>query len=243
MNVYDYSIHYKRFHGQSEIHAAQCADWIANEIGPYLDIPYHAPILDVGCGFGFVLGALDKLGYENTLGLEVSSQQAEAAIRAGHKVVVTDNSIEWMRSNPEKFDLIVLFDVLEHIPVPVQIDFLKGLHTALRPGGKVLIKVPNANAILNSRWRYIDYTHCSSFTEHSLYFVLRNAGFENIWMDSKKGVGRFPRRLWRRSAWPAVRKWIVRWCWLQVFKAEITHGEIDNISFELNLMGVATKHA
>lgn len=243
MNEYDYSVYYRRFHDESDAHAAMMADWLAGVIKPHLSLPVDAKILDVGCGFGFALGALRKLGYEHTLGLELSREQAEVARRAGHQVVLTEDSRAWMRSNPVRFDFVVLFDVLEHVPVGIQIDFLRALHTVLRPGGKLLLTVPNANAILNARWRYNDYTHHSSFTEHSLFFVLRNAGFETIWIDSNKGIGRFPRRLWRRSGWPAARKWIVRWCWLQVFKAELPWENIDDISFELNLTALATKNA
>jgi hypothetical protein len=71
--------------------------------------------------------------------------------------------------------------------------------------------------------------------------VLNNAGFENVWIDSNKGVGKFPRNFVRRSCWPETRKWIVRWCWLQVFKAELPNENIDKISFELNLKALATK--
>jgi hypothetical protein len=107
----------------------------------------------------------------------------------------------------------------------------------------LLLTVPNANAILSARWRYIDYTHFSSFTEYSLLFVLLNAGFSKPWIDNNKGIGRFPRRIWRRSSWVAMRKWIVRWCWLQVFKAEQGGEPIDNICFDLNLTAVAKKEA
>ena len=243
MNKYDYSVHYRRFHDESETHAYIMADWLSCVIKSHLNLPKEARILDVGCGFGFALGALRKLGYENTLGLELSAEQADVARKAGHQVIVTEDSIGWLRSNPEQFDFVVLLDVLEHLPVVIQIDFLRALHTVLRPGGKVIITVPNANAILNARWRYIDYTHHSSFTEHSLFFVLRNAGFESIWIDSSKGLGRFSLRFWRRSFWPSVRRWIVRWCWLQVFKAEIPGQDVDDISFELNLTAVAAKNA
>jgi len=243
MSDYDYSIHYKRFHDEQGIDTAPRTDVLAGRIKLHLNLPAEARILDIGCGFGFALSALRRLGYENTLGLELSAQQAEIARGVGHTVVVTDDSIEWMRSHPESFDFVLLFDVLEHVPVPAQIDFLRALHTALRPGGTLLMDVPNANAILSSRWRYIDYTHHTSFTEHSLYFVLRNAGFEKIWIDSNKGIGRFPRRLWLRSARLDARRWLVRWWWFQVVAAELHWQSIADISFDLNLTATATKHA
>ena len=105
-----------------------------------------------------------------------------------------------------------------------------------------MLTVPNANSILASRWLYNDYTHYSSFTEHSLAFVLKNACFANIWLDNAKGVGPFPKwALRKRRHWGLLRKWLVRWCWLQVFKAEQGYEPIENICFELNITAVATK--
>jgi SAM-dependent methyltransferase len=242
MKKIDYSLHYRRFHDESESHADEMAAYLASHISPHLNLPPEARILDVGCGFGFALRALRKLGYNNTTGLEISKEQSEIAKKSGSEVIVTTDSIKWMLDNVESFDFVILFDVLEHQQVDYQIDLLNAIFKVLRSGGKLMLTVPNANSILQGRWRYIDFTHFSSFTEHSLYFVLRNAGFEQIWIDNTKGIGRFPRRFWLRTNRPLVRKWFVRWWWLQVFKAEIPFEKIEDISFELNLVAVATKN-
>lgn len=241
MSEVDYSIHYSRFHDDTEEHAELMAESLQLMLRDYVPKDCGASILDIGCGFGFALRALRRLGFKQLVGLEISTQQAERCRKAGFEVVVTDNTNQWLYNNAEKFSFIILLDVLEHLPVESQIPFARAVCAALKPGGKVLLTVPNANAILSSRWRYIDFTHCSSFTEHSLYFVLKNAGFTYINVDSSKGVGRFPKRLWQRGAWSAVRKWVVRWCWLQVHKAEIPWEKLDQISFELNLKATATK--
>lgn len=209
-----------------------------------LTLPLDSKILDVGCGFGFALGGLRLLGYHNVTGVEQSPQQAEVCRNAGFHVDVTDDTVAWLKDQPESFDGIVLFDVLEHVPVSIQIDFLRAIHHALRPNGKLMLTVPNANSILAARWLFNDYTHKSSFTEHSLNFVLKNSGFKNIWQDNSKGLGPFPKWAIRNKRhWPLIRKWIIRWCWLQVFKAEQHYEPIENICFELNLTAVATKDA
>jgi len=243
MNKYNYSEHFKRYHSDTEIDSQPRTQWLATLLAPLLPPSKHARVLDIGCGFGFALSALKKLGYDNVMGLELSPDQAAVARGAGHDVVVTEDSVAWMKASPDSFDFIILLDVLEHIPVGSQIEFCAVVKNALRLGGKVLIEVPNANSILAARWRYIDYTHCCSFTEDSLIFVLRSSGFEDIQFHVEKGLGRFPRRIWRRSNWPAIRKWIVRWCWLQVFKAEVPFQNIEEISFELNLRAMAGKNA
>ena len=243
MSAYDYSIYYRNWHDESPEHHAQMSQWKATQLQPLLTLPKDARILDVGCGFGFALGGLRKLGYSNVVGVEQSSQQAAVCRDAGFNVSVTSDTVAWLKEQANQYDGILLFDVLEHLPVDVQIDFVRAIHTALKAGGEFILTVPNANAILAARWRYNDYTHFSSFTEFSLAFVLKNAGFVQLWIDNSKGLGSFPRRVWRRKNWPALRKWLVRWCWLQVFKAEQPQEPIENICFELNLTARATKTA
>jgi 2-polyprenyl-3-methyl-5-hydroxy-6-metoxy-1,4-benzoquinol methylase len=240
MNNYDYSIYYRRFHDDSQMHAETMARMMGNLLQAHLPKERSAPIIDVGCGFGFALRAMRNFGYTNLLGLEMSPEQAKMSRNAGFNVVVTDDTIAWLDTNREQFAFAALLDVLEHVPIHRQIEFTRAIHQALQPGGKLFLTVPNANSILSPRWRYNDYTHHSSFTEHSLYFVLKNAGFDQIKIDPSKGLAQFPWRLWRRHARHSLRRWIVRWCWLQVFKAEIPWEKLDDISFELNLHAVAS---
>jgi 2-polyprenyl-3-methyl-5-hydroxy-6-metoxy-1,4-benzoquinol methylase len=239
MDDIDYSIHYARFHSDTEEHADWMTTWMKSQLVPYVPDDRTASILDIGCGYGFALRALRQLGFTRLKGLEVSPQQALRCKNAGFDVEVTGDTIKWLEDQGAQFSFVVLLDVLEHIPVALQIRFVRAIHNALLPGGTVLVTVPNANAILSSRWRYIDYTHFASFTEHSLYFVLKNGGFGSIKIDSE--LWNFPRRLWKRSGWAAARKWFVRWCWLQVYKAEIPWEKLREISFELNLKALAQK--
>ncbi len=138
---------------------------------------------------------------------------------------------------------MILFYVLEHMPIETQIDFMRALYGALRPGGRVLLTVPNAASILAAVWRYTDYTHHCSFTDHSLYFVLRNGGFDPIDIDSSKDFRRPSFRLWRRSNWEPFRKWLVRWCWLHVIKAEMRPEDAACVNLDQNLKVVAYKRS
>ena len=238
--TYDYSIYYKRFHDDSEAHATTMAEWLGIYLKGDLPEDRSCPVLDVGCGFGFALRALRAAGFSDVQGIEVSAHQAEIARRAGFEVSVVPDTIEYLREHRGRFGLVLLLDVLEHIPVPMQIDLVRAIREALRPGGRLIVTVPNANSPLAARWRYNDYTHSSSFTEHSLFFVLSNAGFGEIGMDNQKGLGAFPACCWKREQRDALRKWLVRFAWLQVFKAELHPTEkLDEVCFELNLKATA----
>ena len=241
MNKYDYSIHYSIYHNQSKESNEESTQYMKSVLHSYMNVSTDSKILDIGCGFGFALLALKEMGFNNVEGLEISQEQADVCIKHGLKVTVDNNSIEWLLKRKNEFDVVILFDVLEHIPVDKQIDFVRAIYFALKSGGKILVQVPNANSILSSRWRYIDYTHFSSFSENSLYFVLKNAGFENINIENSKGTGKLYFRFWKKSGWKKFRRRFVRWCWLQVYKAEIPFENIDRMSFELNLMCEAKK--
>ncbi len=243
MNEYDYSIYYKRFHDDSEAHAVAMSEYILSVIAPHIPSDPKVPTLDIGCGFGFALRALRTRGFSNLQGLESSAQQAKRCTESGFKVTVVDGdkTIEWIDKHEGQFGLVLLLDVLEHVPAENQISLLRSIYRSLAPAGRLIVTVPNANSLLAARWRYNDYTHFSSFTEHSLYFVLKNAAFNQIDIDSEKGLNGMPKRFWKPQWKQAFRRWLVRWCWLQVFKAELPWERLDRISFELNLKAVATK--
>ena len=243
MTEHDYSIQYGRFHSKSPEHAEEMAEYLMKELAPLLPCERSSRIVDVGCGYGFALRALRKLGFENVQGVETSIQQADQARRGGLNVEVSDDTPGWLTARPSQFSVVILRDVLEHVPVARQITLLRSIYRALAPDGRVIVQVPNANAILAARWRYNDFTHYSSFTEHSLFFALRNAGFGDIEIYANKGTVRPSLRLWRKevraSFGPSLRRYLVRWCWLQVFKAELPFDRLEDISFDLNLKAIA----
>ena len=239
----DYSVHYARFHEEGAVYAERKAATVRAEIGPYLpsEVERSGEAIDIGCGYGFGLLALKGLGFARALGLEISEPQARRARALGLDVVVAEDAGIWLSANRERFSVALLLDVLEHVPVGRQIEFLRSIHQALAPGARLIVQVPNANSILASRWRYIDHTHTSSFTEHSLYYVLRNAGFSDVEISAEKGLGRPSLRLWRGDARTGWKRWVIRWLWLQVYRAEIPWERTEDISLGLNLKAVAIK--
>lgn len=125
---------------------------------------------------------------------------------------------------------------------------LFAIHRALRPGGRIILQIPNANASLAMRSRYIDFTRTSSFTEQSLAFVLANAGFCDIQVPvhPDPNFQRFPRRFWRSDLGQAFflrfRSWFVRYLWRQMCVSELGVGRgSDKIPLTLTLNAVGLK--
>ncbi|MGI4833719.1 MAG: class I SAM-dependent methyltransferase [Janthinobacterium lividum] len=96
-------------------------------------------LLDYGCGTGHFLAQARRAGWAVT-GLEPNPQaRADAAARVGQPI---GEPAELAELPPASFDVITLWHVLEH--VHALDDTLTQLLAALRPGGQLLVAVPNA---------------------------------------------------------------------------------------------------
>lgn len=241
-NKYDYSVYYRHWHDDSPEHAKEMADYILKEIKQFLPSADDQPVLEIGCGMGFGMLALQQYGFQNVQGVDSDAKQIEAAQKKGLNVTLVENVIEWLCDRSSQFKVILLMDVLEHIPVDSQIAVMRAVFHALRPNGSVILSVPNASAILASRHRYNDYTHHVTFTEKSLYFVLKNAGFSEIQIPGQRKLMRPSLRLWKKQNRLDWRRYLIYWVWRNIYEVYYGHFEnIDAISFEINLLAKATK--
>ena len=147
---------------------------------PHLPLNPDSAVLDVGCGMGFALESLRQLGYRHLEGFDTDKNQVALAQKAGLPVLWAENPLSFLAERAGSKDLILCLDVLEHVPKTGQLAFASAIRQALKPGGRAILTVPNASSALASRWRYIDLTHETSFTEHSIDFLLFNSGFSKI---------------------------------------------------------------
>jgi 2-polyprenyl-3-methyl-5-hydroxy-6-metoxy-1,4-benzoquinol methylase len=77
-----------------------------------------------------------------------------------------------------KFDAIVMFEVLEHLPLDLGIQFLAHARALLNKSGVLLVSTPNAHHP-NHVWR-IEVTHVRPWPAPDLYGVLKLVGFESV---------------------------------------------------------------
>lgn len=138
-----------------------------------------ARIFDVGCGMGRFLLAYREKGYENLSGIDIDDYQIDIAKRESLDVELADAGL-FFDKNEKAFDQVTMIDCLEHIDKDQQIDLLRSIDKNLNSEGCLVIRVPNALAPAFGYFRYIDFTHKLSYTETSLTYVLKNAGFEHI---------------------------------------------------------------
>jgi SAM-dependent methyltransferase len=138
-------------------------------------------IIDLGCGNGALLYVAAREGYRNLSGVDFSAEQVEIAHALGvPNVRQADlfSHVGELASNT--FDVIITFDVIEHLTKP-EILFLSGeVRRLLRPGGRWIIHVPNGESPFVGRIRYGDITHELAFTRVSLPALLKSCGFGTV---------------------------------------------------------------
>jgi 2-polyprenyl-3-methyl-5-hydroxy-6-metoxy-1,4-benzoquinol methylase len=96
-------------------------------------------LLDVGCGHGLLLDEARKRGYD-VEGLELSRDAARHA-RERLELTVREQPLEDAALDDERYDAIVLTDVLEHLEDPV--GALARCTRLLAPGGALLVVTPD----------------------------------------------------------------------------------------------------
>ena len=97
--------------------------------------------MDLGCSGGFFLDIVKKKGWE-TFGIEINKKEFNIAKKKNHKVWNVELS---KIDKKEKFDVITLWDVFEHIKDPHTI--LKEMKKRLNKKGLIFLQVPNSHSI------------------------------------------------------------------------------------------------
>jgi SAM-dependent methyltransferase len=148
-----------------------------------LSLPNQSDILEVGCGTGGNILFLKEFGRVTC----IESDSSAAALASERKLapVLSGSLPDEMPDFNQQFDLIVAFDVIEHIEHDD--DSLKTLQGLLKPGGRIVLTVPAFSFL----WSQHDDEnhHKRRYNRRSLSHVMINSGFSldyisyfNFWL-------------------------------------------------------------
>lgn len=154
-------------------------------------------VLDAGCGFATTAQRIHALG-NRVWGIESNADAAAVARERIDHVVVTDLH-DTAALGAQRFDVIIFADVLEHLPWPIGV--LKRYVSLLKPGGTVIVSLPNVGmwsvrlGLMVGRFQYddsgvLDRTHLRFFTRRTALEMLREAGLEPIRRTYNPGLVR-----------------------------------------------------
>ena len=142
-------------------------------------LPERGKALEVGCGDGWMLTALRDRGWR-VFGSERSSEGARAAAAVnGIPMFVGElNALA-----PSRFNLVILFQVLEHLSDPL--DALTKGAELLQPGGMMVVAVPNAASwqahAFGRFWFHLDVPrHLQHFSPEALGRLFQKIGLRVV---------------------------------------------------------------
>ncbi|MFO0278881.1 MAG: class I SAM-dependent methyltransferase [Planctomycetota bacterium] len=149
-------------------------------------LPARASRLDVGGAAGSGLRVAQREGHdvhgvEMSAAIAVAAQQALGVDRV--HVGSLDEAIAAKGHRPESFDLVTLWDVIEHVPDPQAL--LRTIRGLIRPGGKLLLETQNIASrwarLLGRRWHHFKHDeHLYHFTPATIRRLLADCGFETL---------------------------------------------------------------
>lgn len=134
--------------------------------------------LDVGCAGGAFPKAIKDLNFR-VIGLEPSKYLSEHA-RNQYELDVRAITLEEFSLDKPKFDVVSLWDVLEHLSDPKQT--LVRLHSMLPKEGLLILNLPMVDTfparVMGSRWPFYLNVHIYYFTMKTITTLLDETGFE-----------------------------------------------------------------
>lgn len=208
-----------------------------------MKLPAGARILEVGSGTGGNLDMLAEFGKVSALEMDANAREL-----AHHKTSGTFDIREGMCPSNipfagETFDLICMFDVLEHIPEPIET--LRRLNVMLSPGGRIVVSVPAYQWLWSSHDKFLHhrrrYTRKQVCTEAQAAGLLADrATYMNMILFPLAVVARLRDRLLRSetSSGMATPTPLMNALFRRVFCSEARLLQRVNLPFGVSIMAI-----
>lgn len=138
-------------------------EWLVNAIGEHLVPKTNYRILEIGAGTGDTMFKLNSLNRSDLQAFAVEWNPEMKGALSENGVQFLGKTIEDIKADEPKFDVIVLFEVIEHLLDPTLL--IKSAKKILNENGLIMFTTPNAQSIevqwMKARTMTIDIEHIS----------------------------------------------------------------------------------
>lgn len=138
------------------------------------DLASMQQVIEIGFGNGKFLGWAKAQNWQ-VMGVEMNEELLARARAAGF---TAQRFADLSAQTPGSVDLIVAFDVLEHMQQPAIESVFSQAATLLRRGGVLLARVPNADSPLGLCVQHGDFTHVQALGYYKFEYLARKYGLE-----------------------------------------------------------------
>lgn len=174
---------------------------------------YTGRLLEIGSGYGDFLKLASAANW-NAQGVEISDYCCRVARRQG--CGVRQGKLEDFHFEADSFDVIALWDVIEHFTEPDEI--IARCSRLLRPGGALVMRTPDARALaprlhpVRAAYRHLAYPantaqHVFHFTPDDLTAIVANHQLKVLDVSSEDP---WSERVISANQWPvAIARWMI----------------------------------
>jgi 2-polyprenyl-3-methyl-5-hydroxy-6-metoxy-1,4-benzoquinol methylase len=168
-------------------------------------------VLELGCSTGYISRLLKQNGC-SVIGVEVDLKAARLAANICDQVLVSDlDKSIWTEQIEERFDVVLMGDVLEHLVDPEEV--LRSVRRLLLPSGVIVVSLPNivhwsqrVNSLIGS-FDYeptglLDRTHLHFYNLRGARTLIEDAGYRILEFQPIIGgrLSSYLRLLWQSMA-------------------------------------------
>ena len=168
-----------RSHRHSLPHYQSSSAGLLRWLKPWLPQDRGARCLDLACGCGEMLFALEQRGFYRTVGVDLCAEEIHEARHFVRGQLVIADALEFLaRSRAASFNFIIALNFLEHLSKEQLRLVLTEVRRVLAAGGTFVAMVPNAISPLGVLTRHWDITHEWAFTPNNFRQLAALVGFE-----------------------------------------------------------------
>lgn len=191
-------------------------------------------VLEIGFGNGAFLDFSNSVGWSIS-GVELIGQLVDRAIQNKYKAFQGIDAIP----SQNKYDLIVAFDVLEHIESNQILNFFEKIKDLLNPSGILIVRVPNGSSPFGLSNQHGDITHHTIITESKMGYWVNCVNLElnfkggDIYLINNGKKIKIPIRMFKRILQLLIER-LVRWIYSPQSKGFLSSNSLYVISLKNN---------